>query len=903
MTAFLPSYPGDHAMELLGLEFLQLAAIVLLALLAGRCLARRDPATRHALWRLALVVAMLGPLAIFTADRVGLFLVIRPSGREIPRRAKPTPNPTTTDLEATEAHPLISASPPSAEPRWADSRSPVSPTFNRARTERSWSDLGRSAAVGFLALWAIGSAWHLARLLLGILAMQSILRDSRPTSNPPPDDLSLELRDLFGLRSLPPILTSGRLSTPVITGLLRPRILLPDTLVATMDRNQLRDVLTHECAHLSHHDLWFGLLQRLTEILFWPHPMIHLLNRELSRAREEVCDNVVLRNGDVARYARTLVDLAERRVQNHLAAASLGLFESQWGLTERIKGFFDERRSLMTRPRIGVLCLSLAGFLAIGLATTMVRPAAAAPPTEEPSQAKNPNDSPKPQSIPDPGDINKVTEDELAGVVVDEDGKPLEGVDVDVWDWYPGNETRTDVQGRFRVSVAPRDTNGKRLPYPLDPNENVEIRFRKEGFTPRLFLDHKPGTAGWRVTMNSKTFFEGSLNSPEGKPVANALIRAKQGPKSANPGYIITAIWTETRSGPDGHYRLYADPDTYDFQVRVPGVGVARLSSLTIAPEEAKSLDILLEPGIDFLAKVVDTSTGEPVPGVRLWNWQQKDVEGTSNAEGLVQIEDMFPGSFDFQVEAKGFGRWWSEQAVQEFHRRYIPKDERRGAWQRNFDSIGFEIQPGMAPVTIEVERGVTVRGRVLDPDGKTVSGATVAPALTGTGNSITGDTRYSVTTDAEGRYEVHLPASNDRDYNLIAHDGPLFVHRNWANGVTPPFRTKPGEIVENKDISLTRPATVRGLVVDFEGKPLARREVRATGSDFLDNRYYVPATTTDAEGRYELKFVRPGEQYIQVAPFWLFPEQAPAGTSRVVTLKPGETIQDVDLVGQKSER
>ena len=34
----------------------------------------------------------------------------------------------------------------------------------------------------------------------------------------------------------------------------------------------------------------------------------------------------------------------------------------------------------------------------------------------------------------------KVPAGELAGVVVDETGKPLEGVHVHVWDWYPGNE-------------------------------------------------------------------------------------------------------------------------------------------------------------------------------------------------------------------------------------------------------------------------------------------------------------------------------------------------------------------------------------------------------------------------------------------------------------------------------
>src|SRR6185312_477012 len=102
----------------------------------------------------------------------------------------------------------------------------------------------------------------------------------------------------------------------------------------------------------------------------------------------------------------------------------------------------------------------------------------------------------------------------------------------------------------------------------------------------------------------------------------------------------------------------------------------------------------------------------------------------------------------------------------------------------RNFDGIDFDLKPGMEPVTITLERGVTVTGRVLDPEGKPVAGATVAPALTGTGNSLTGDTRFSAATDKDGHFSVLLPASGAREYNLVAHDGKDQQWRTWANGV-----------------------------------------------------------------------------------------------------------------------
>src|SRR5262249_10496578 len=131
---------------------------------------------------------------------------------------------------------------------------------------------------------------------------------------------------------------------------------------------------------------------------------------------------------------------------------------------------------------------------------------------------------------------------------------------------------------------------------------------------------------------------------------------------------------------------------------------------------------------------------------------------------------------------------------------------------------------------------------------------------------------------------------------NLIAHDGAYGQWRTWANGVLPPFRTQPGEVLRDVEIRLTRPATVRGRVTDANGRPIPRREARASARDRPPKPCYDPTVTTADDGSYELKFIRSGEHFIQVAPFWLDARQAREDTSRVLTLTQGESKEGVDF-------
>ncbi len=483
-------------------------------------------------------------------------------------------------------------------------------------------------------------------------------------------------------------------------------------------------------------------------------------------------------------------------------------------------------------------------------------------------------------TVPVPQDT-EIALDELAGVVVDTDGEPIADVLVDAWSWYPGNETRTDKSGRFRLKMG-------------DATSKIEVRFMKAGYSPHYIIQQQLGVDNFSVTLGQKTYIEGIVRDPKGKPVPNVEIRGEQSAKEGD-GVMIGSVATLTKTDASGKYRLYAFPDQYQLLISAPKVGVKRVTGVVVKENEAKQLDIDLEQGVRFEARIVDSESGEPVQDVVLWNWQQLGVKGISDATGLLVIEEMLPGDFEFNIgegEPVQFGsiqgylprtvaRWWSADASHKHQQKLVEAKQ----FQRNFDDLTFKLNVGMEPVTIAVEQGVTFSGKVLDPNGKPVQGATVAPAKTGSGNSLTGDTRFSTKTDAEGKYRVVMPAGNWFQYNLMAHDGDYQEWRTWANGVGKPMFSSPGEVYTDMDLTLTHPTTVRGQLL-LNGKPLkVGTSVSAQSKDLLENRYYNPTTLVNEDGSFELKFIRAGEHSIRV------------GQSTIdVVLEPGQILEGVEL-------
>ena len=118
---------------------------------------------------------------------------------------------------------------------------------------------------------------------------------------------------------------------------------------------------------------------------------------------------------------------------------------------------------------------------------------------------------------------------------------------------------------------------------------------------------------------------------------------------------------------------------------------------------------------------------------------------------------------------------------------------------------------------------------------------------------------------------------------------------RTWANGVGPTVATAAGQKIDNVELRLTRPGMIRGRLVDKTGKPVARSALRSIAADDHEGAFHNPATSSDGDGNFELRFVRPGRHRLQGGESKKLssPDEV---SSPIVDVKEGETANIGDV-------
>ena len=177
--------------------------------------------------------------------------------------------------------------------------------------------------------------------------------------------------EALGVRREIPIYTCPGADSPMLVGLLRPVVLVPD---GDCDGAVLAMALMHELAHYKRGDIAYKLLLQAVRCLHWFNPAIWLMADLAGQDAEFACDEAVVRGRDRSfreTYSQSILHVLRRSHARAACSARFGQGGAAW-FKARIGQIFDFRKK-----RLGpaALALVLAVSIFAGSLVSCVSPA------------------------------------------------------------------------------------------------------------------------------------------------------------------------------------------------------------------------------------------------------------------------------------------------------------------------------------------------------------------------------------------------------------------------------------------------------------------------------------------------------------------------------------------------
>ena len=439
---------------------------------------------------------------------------------------------------------------------------------------------------------------------------------------------------------------------------------------------------------------------------------------------------------------------------------------------------------------------------------------------------------------------------------------------------------------------AKTDAEGCFVVHGVGQQQKVSLTARHPRFALQQFqveTDGSPASKPITRTLSPAQLITGRATyAGSGKPAAGARVAVQ--PRTNE---TISAPFSFFDTDADGRFRMNPPPgDRYRVAVWPPtGLPYLVFARNLEWPKGSieQSLDFVIPRGVAIRGRVTDERTGEPIAGAALrftpQTGRQTGPESGNSSPGVTGAD----GSFQLGAVPSA-GTLLATGPSDEYVYRKLDKSPHEDAQplaSRAFShaSAVIAFKPGVESIDVNMtfRKGITVKGKVVAPDGQPVASAWILsriimePAM----GSTSWQGGYHRTSSRDGHFEIH---GFDKDDTFPV----CFLHPERKLGAIAVISSKSAAIGP-LTIRLEPCGSARARVVDASGKPLEgplrRSELtlivaqhRLAGAtqatidlfdrldrrdlDFVDPINYKTRVTADGGGRVTLPVLIPGTTY-----------------------------------------
>jgi RNA polymerase sigma factor (sigma-70 family) len=395
---------------------------------------------------------------------------------------------------------------------------------------------------------------------------------------------------------------------------------------------------------------------------------------------------------------------------------------------------------------------------------------------------------------------------DLFGVVLDPHGKPIAGASVRVSRNAIGDYSSLDFQGgrEFAAVAETQSASDGAFRVRLDPGRPYALDVEARGFAPAT-LPHR--YAGERVEVRMQpgaTLVGRIMRRSDGSPVAGANVSGRI--FATEDTLMFPRPVFSGASDSNGHFRFENLPAHELYVIVEPRENLrTAMPALTLVAGKERTLEVVLEDAQVLRGRVVDAQQKLPISGAEVgmsWTFERPV---RTNAAGEFELLGCAPGAM-LAVGARADG----------------------------FAARVVNLRNGALPERLEIvlDAGRRLSGRLLDQRGAPIADAYVAAMASMFANDAQEIDWCRTHSDADGKFLI-VGLRSDLRHGLI-------VRREGLGAVLYdlPDDELARSAIDLGDLVLAPMASVRGVVVDKQGKPMVDQKVTLHGANADRHRF-----------------------------------------------------------------
>ncbi len=368
------------------LAFLWQSTLLFLAVgIVCRFLRNRPARVRCLVWLSALLIAPTLPvlsngLAAIGAPQTSI-INLRPMP-DMPGIAKPLPManipkpPVQPSEQQTEISQEPEAKPLSTPASTATTTEKAIPPVKSSAPLPATSASTQTTAKQPMSLWGLGLAVYLIGLILligwiimGRLRLAQWTARSTAACHPVLNRAFSDARLRLDMKKCIPVLLSPDADAPVTLGIIRPRVLIPESLADELSQDEADAIALHELSHLRRRDPLSLLFTCLMRAVFYFHPLVWIVSHHISDLAEHAADEMVLEHqGTPLPYAKMITRLAEG-LPLHAPCCEMaaGLLLGRKSFLGRVESILSGRQTAALTRRGTLVLILLIAFVLVGV--------------------------------------------------------------------------------------------------------------------------------------------------------------------------------------------------------------------------------------------------------------------------------------------------------------------------------------------------------------------------------------------------------------------------------------------------------------------------------------------------------------------------------------------------------